>query len=141
MNEWKRRLTGAEAKLERLRRAILTEVAPFMEDCQHDPAMGARWRHLAAALEDRQEAAPLHGQRCVACGGYGPNPCVYCAKPAPQPQVFEGEAWTCLPCLKAMPEGGRTFRLILCKEQEEVLGCGGPGEDAVHVRYRLEVLK
>jgi hypothetical protein len=40
-----------------------------------------------------------------------------------------------------MPEGGRTFRLSLCKEQAEVLGCGGPGEDAVHVRYQIEVLK
>jgi len=140
VNEWKRRLTGAEAKLERLRRAILTEVAPFMEDCQHDPAMGARWRHLAAALEDRQEP-PIDN---LSPAGWTAGCCVRAAQEVLsvlEPQVFEGEAWTCLPCLKAMPEGGRTFRLILCKEQEEVLGCGGPGEDAVHVRYRLEVLK
>jgi hypothetical protein len=40
-----------------------------------------------------------------------------------------------------MPEGGRTFRLILCKGQEEILGCGGVGINAVRVRYRIEVLK
>lgn len=58
----------------------------------------------------------------------------------PEPQVFEGLAWTCLPCLKEMPEAGHTYRLILCKDREGVLGCGGMGQDAIHVRYRIEVI-
>ena len=92
MNEWKRRLAQAEEKLSRLRETARDwgEVlrGPERQNLQAD--IVTMLCHIVTALVDRQEATPLHGQRCVACGGYGPNPCVYCAKPAPLPQVYEG---------------------------------------------------
>jgi len=131
---------SAEAKLERAANLLWSYAKEGRMHGLPEGDLYVLLESLAAAFEDWQEP-PIDN---LSPAGWTAGCCVRAATEVLsvlEPQVFKGEAWTCLPCLKAMPEGGRTFRLILCKEQAEVLGCGGPGEDAVHVRYQIEVLK